>query len=180
MPRRLLKPAAWPEPWLAYGTAAVCVLIAGAAFVLRGPVPVVRGTTPLPITTPLSYQLPVFVPFGLLAGEMLHRALQRDGSRFSPAFLWQLAALCIVAAVRLLSGDIPISGHALLLAYFILYQAITRRVGRPLRLLIGLAVLAEVGYFKLFLWDDVPTLLWGIALGGAVWAAGLLTPVKRK
>jgi hypothetical protein len=179
MPRRLLPVHAWPEAWLAYGTAFLCTVIAGAAFITRGPMPVVRGTTPLPIPTPLSYQLPVFVPFGLLAGELLYRALHGGGLRQSPAFLWQLGALCIVAAIRLVFGNIPVSGHALLLAYFILYQAVTRRIAHRLRLVIGLVVLAEVAYFKVFLWDDAPTLLWGLALGGAAWAAGLLTLVGR-
>ncbi len=177
---RLSLPPALAEPLLVYGSAAICTAAGAAYFLLRGPLPVMRGTSELPLVTPLRYLIPVFVPFGILMGEGVWAWLARSDAAFLRALPWQLAALCITAAARIKTAYPPVSGHTLLLAYFLLHEGITQRGRHPVRIAIGLAVLVEVGYYKLWVWDDLETFTWGLTVGAAIWAAGLLTRIRLR
>ncbi len=174
---RLRPLLALPEPVIVYDAGALCAVAAAIFWTVRGPMPVLRGSTPLPIPTPLGYQAPVFLPFGMLAGELAWAWLNRERAAYLASLPWQLAALCAVALIRLTLA-IPVSGHAVLLAFFLLHELVAQHGRHLLRALIGLAVLTEVAYFKLMVWDDGRTLVAGLVLGAGVWAAGRLTQLR--
>ncbi len=162
-----------PETLVAFGGAVLVTLLAALVLAARAPQPVVRGTVSLGIPTPLIYQLPVFFPFGLLAGEVLWEGLQ-SGIRSQLAIRsgW-LLVLSLIAVLRLSMG-IPISGHAMLITYYVLDEALARSPRHPLRILIGIAIGVEVVVFKVWIWQDSSTLVAGFGAGMGIWLLGQL------
>jgi hypothetical protein len=107
----------------------------------------------------LYYVLPIGVPFVAFALDRLEH-----WSRWRVGHTGLDAVVVTLALARAFTPVLPVSGHALFLAY-----AVGTGSCWAVRLT-ALAVLAEVAYLKLWVWGD-PTLWPGVA-GGAV-AAGL-------
>lgn len=158
----------------AFGAVTVTSWILGLAFAIGaygvhlafGPFRVIRGTVTVDELTPASYFCYVFLPFGLLVGDVLLRARRDPSSAAGPAAA--VAALAALAVVRLFAR-IPFSGHALLAAYYLCREAeLAPRWGR---LAAGALLGAQILYFKVHVWRDVATLLTGTLLGLSVWSA---------
>ena len=136
---------------------------------LKGPTPIVRGMIPQDTAVPVTYMVAAFPFFGILLADLW--LFVGSGSRRQAMVLGgQLLAALSVARLGLL---IPISGHVLLIVFFVLWTAgqppcLVRRVEWWLAW-IALAVFASV---KLFVWSDWLSLLTGAAIGVLVWWAG--------
>ncbi|HEY9087727.1 MAG TPA: hypothetical protein VIO36_06125 [Anaerolineaceae bacterium] len=107
----------------------------------------------------LSYTLPIAVPF---TGFLFDRALAylgRPERRIGPRMGLD-AGLVLLALWRAVYPVPLVSGHALFLTYALLS---TRSLWVQIPTVV---VLAEVAYFKIFLWHD-PTIFGGALVGGA-------------
>src|SRR5437867_5203047 len=93
--------------------------VAGIAWLLhKGPVPVIRIMTPLPEPAPFWYMLAAFPVLGLLVADMVDLVLA-DGLTLNTLELGcQIVVLILLSNLRL-GIRLPISGHALLVSYFI-------------------------------------------------------------
>ena len=157
-------------PWL-LGLA----LVAAAYGVHRtfGPFQVIRGMVTVPGQwTPASYLCFVFLPFGVLVGDVAARARRDPASVAGPAAA--VAALSVLATLRLVAL-IPFSGHALFAAYYLCHEsdrrAATGHAGAvPWRLVAAGLLALQILYFKIHVWGDVGTLVSGTLLGLTVWS----------
>ncbi|MBN2053889.1 hypothetical protein JW905_03130 [bacterium] len=155
--------------WLVYGSAGLSLLSAAIVFYILPQFPAVRGSQPLDVLTPLSYQVLIFIPFGILLAEIVLELLSARS-----AFLHYVAVLAVLCGVSLLrfAFFIPVSGHCLLLGYYLPRQSLTHRGRHPLRLGLGLVAAVHVLYYKLFIWVDLITPVTGFLLGLLIWIAG--------
>ena len=149
--------------------------LAGAAWLAhKGPVPVIRITTPLPEMAPFWYMLLAFPVLGMLVADLLDLWRARVLSLPTVELGLQIALIVALSSLRL-GVRISLSGHALLVAYFLFRRLWLRNVPpRQSRLEVWIAacVLAAVAWPKLFWWDDPVTLLAGIG------AAALLAAIS--
>jgi hypothetical protein len=146
-----------------------------AAFRLIGPVHAIRGSTKLEELTPLVYLFPIFLAVGMLAGEVVWCILA--GERIGAATL----ALALLSLV-LLSGArfaflIPLSGHAVVLGFFLLWYARRMAVGP---LIVGGLLLLQAAYYKLVVWRDPLTLSLGLLAGAALAVLHELAPAGAR
>ena len=150
---------------------AVSATMVGAlALWLNGPSPVVHVHYAKDHQASFLYMVSVFPFFGLLCGEAVHRLSQdrREGW----LLIAQLLAMGLLAVGRLV-WKLPVSGHVLLQAFFLLEAPrLCRRPARHLYLLAGGLALAALLWTKLALWQDAVTPTLGTAAGLLVWAAG--------
>jgi hypothetical protein len=144
---------------------------AGALWLIhKGPVPVVRITTPLPEITPFWYMLLAFPVLGMLVADWMDLARLRGLDLATAELGCQIALIVGLSAVRL-DSRIPLSGHALLIAYFLLRRLWLRNVPPPqsrLEIWLAAGALGGVAYPKLMWWDDPVTLLAGIGAAGGL------------
>ncbi len=106
----------------------------------------------------LSYNVPIAVPF---VGFLFDRALVYLGRPGKHAASFSLDGILVALALWRAVFPLPvISGHALFLTYALIT---TRSAWAKIP---AVVVLAEVAYFKIFLWHDV-TLLGGALVGMA-------------
>jgi hypothetical protein len=149
--------------------------MAGATvlFASLPPYPAVRGSQPLPVTTPVHYQVTVFLPFGILLAEIALELLRAPSRRLFLSYAAQLGLITGFALMRL-AWFVPVSGHVLLITYYLLRQAITLRAAHRARLIVGLAVALQILGYKLLVWRDPITPLTGVILGAAAWGLSLL------
>jgi hypothetical protein len=128
----------------------------------RGPVPVVTATGALPQNVPTWYMLMPFPVFGLLLADVLY-TYRSCGLECG---VLELTIIVIIASLRL-TYRIPVSGHALLLAYFIVRKTI---LGLPfsafrwVEICIAAVLYLSVVYYKLSQWHDPVTLVNGTAV----------------
>lgn len=87
--------------------------------------------------------------------------------RFSGAGLISSVALLFVSAISIfkLLEYLDVSGHTLILGYFILHEVVENRRGRGWKLLVGSLVLLLTAWFKLIVWKDPQSLLLGLGMG---------------
>ncbi len=146
------------------------ILLVTAAGILwlnqRGPVPVMRGTMPLAGTVPYWYMLAAFPFLGMLVADWVSLLIQ--GRPLLVLELgFQIGLLITLSSLRLATA-IPLSGHILLFAYFIVRRVLVPFPQRDLRKVeCGLAILVfgVASYVKLFWWSDPETLAAGSLLG---------------
>ena len=157
---------------------AAALAIGALVFSVLPPFPAVRGSTPLDVMTPLHYQITVFLLFGITVAEIAWEWFSRPNWRSAASYFAQFAVVVGLSLLRL-ALFIPVSGHCLLLAYFLLRQAITFRGQYTFRLAAGLAIFVQVIIYKWFVWRDAVTPLTGFALGALAWAIGHATGAGR-
>src|SRR5262249_6391355 len=94
---------------------AVASTVLGSAWLVwHGPFRVLRGNEPIDLNAPFLYMLSAFPFFGVLIADAISAvAHKRLLTTFGP-----IAACSVLALLRLAIG-IPVSGHALLLGYFV-------------------------------------------------------------
>jgi hypothetical protein len=162
------------HPWKRWSIAAATTLLGAAYLHWKGPVPVVRVFDTLPFDAPGWYMLSAFPVLGLLAADGLDLATNRRW-RHGLELAVQLGLMVFLSAARL-ELRIPISGHALLFAAFLLRRAWLREPWVPwrrLELALGVGLLAMVAGVKLLWWRDPVT------LGVGVVVAVILTWIGR-
>ncbi len=137
---------------------------------IKGPIPVIKGSTPLMEMVPFWYMILAFPILGMLVSDLM-------GSLFAPKLqtqsielLLQLIIITLVSSVRL-SLLVPLSGHTLLLGYFILRRIlIGYRISNinKTELLLAFIILLVVSYFKLMRWSDHLTYFAGLGSGAVL------------
>ncbi len=134
---------------------------------LRGPLPVMRSSTPLPETVPTWYMLAAFPILGMLVADWV-ALFARTGLRLPVLELGiQIGLLVVLSSLRLKIA-VPLSGHSLLFAYFILRRLLVpfpSQTTRRLEIALALVLFSLTSYVKLFWWSDLQTLLFGIFIG---------------
>ena len=159
---------------LRWGFGLGLMLASIVAFRLIGPIHAIRGSTKLAELTPLAYLFPIFLPVGMLAGDMLRQGLTGD-RRGALALGFGLLGLVLLGAARF-AFLVPLSGHAVVLGFFLPWYATQRSIGP---LIVGGLLLVQVAYYKLAVWRDPLTLGLGLLVGVAL-AMGLRLAVGRR
>ena len=152
--------------------ACILTLVGVLWLIWRGPAPVVRGSEVLDITVPFWYMISAFPFFGVLLAESWLERKTTAGL----ILLTQTLVIFLLSATRL-AFHIPVSGHVLLLSFFLFWDM--KRLDQPYltEFLFAAGILALLLYTKVILWQDAMTAMWGVALAIIVWAAGQkLTP----
>ena len=146
----------------------VAMTLAGTAWLVhKGPVPVIRITTPLPEMAPFWYMVLAFPVLGMLVADLVDLYRARGIDRLSVELAIQIALIVAVSNLRF-GIRLPISGHALLVAYFIGRRWWLRpypprqNVGE---LAVALVIFGLIAYPKLIWWNDPVTLCIGLAAG---------------
>ncbi len=147
--------------------AALATLLGALWLAWRGPVPVVRGTEILDMTVPFWYMISVFPFFGILLAESWLQWQSAAGK----VLLGQLLTIVAISILRL-TLYIPVSGHLLLISFFLLWTMNDLEQPYLTEYILGVGVLALLVYTKVFVWQDAMTAVWGVALAFVVWWAG--------
>ena len=161
-----------------------CVLAGGAWLALQDPIPVVRVTTPLPEGAPFWYMILAFPILGLLLSDLLDLYTSEGVTRSTIELGFHIGLIIVLSSARL-TFHLPLSGHSLLVSYFIFRRLLLGPVSRgqsAIEVWLAVGVLAAIAYPKLAWWSDPVTLFAGIALGALLavfsrWIAG--TPLAR-
>lgn len=156
-----------------------CTLAGALWLALQGPMPVIRGTTPLPEAAPFWYMVLAFPFLGLLLADLLD-LYRAEGITLPTLELALQIGLILVLSSARLGLRIPLSGHSLLLSYFILRKLLMRPLSKRSRFELWLAVgaLSAVAYPKLAWWDDPVTLFTGGTAGVLLAAISRLVTVR--
>jgi hypothetical protein len=108
-----------------------------------------------------------FPVLGMLVADLVDLWRLRGLDRVSAELALTILLILALSSLRL-GARIPLSGHALLTAYFIarrlLFRALPPRQSRW-ETSVAVAALAAIAYPKLFWWRDPLTLLTGMAAG---------------
>ena len=150
-------------PLVRWGFGLGLMLASIGAFWLIGPIHAIRGSTKLEELTPLVYLFPIFLPVGMLVADVLllfSTGDRRRGVALGLGFL----GLVLLGAARF-AFLVPLSGHAVVLGFFLLWYARRRSVGP---LIVGGVLLVQVAYYKLAVWHDPLTLGLGLVAGAAL------------
>ncbi len=154
---------------------AAVVTLAGVVFVrVFGPFELVRGWTPTGIMAPDWYMVSAFPVFGLLVADLAQSWRLQRMSRPTVILALQIGAMTVLSGTRL-SSRIPLSGHALLFAFFVLERSLAPRPWPPAHaaeLALGAVLLVGVVAIKLAWWADPLTLGVGLLLAAVTVAAG--------
>jgi len=155
---------------------AVTLTLTGAIWLIwQGPQPVMRGSEVLAIAVPFWYMLLAFPFFGVLLAESW---LERNTTAGRILFT-QTLALFLLSATRL-ALHIPVSGHILLLVFFLLWSLSRREQPYLTEFVITLVALALLLYTKIIVWQDWTTVIWGVALAFLIWLPGQLVSARKK
>ena len=153
----------------------LCTLVGMAWLIHQGPMPVVRITTPLPEPAPFWYMVLAFPVLGFLLADLVDLYRAQGIGPLTLELAFQIALIVSLSSARL-GARIPVSGHSLLISYFIFRRLLLRRTSRRqsvFELWLAGGALGAVAYPKLAWWSDPVTLIAGIAVGG------LLAAVSR-
>ncbi|MFW9773279.1 MAG: hypothetical protein ACFFEO_14075 [Candidatus Thorarchaeota archaeon] len=167
------------ESLFVYGLGIIIFFLSVLFFVLIGYPLVNTATETLNIVTPPLYMNSVFLPYGMLIGELLWNLNERKERKMYSIFLFESIIVGILSFIRYFLG-IPFSGHAIMLFFNLLHQSITNKAKFPLRLLIGIAVLIITAVYKIFIWNDPITFILGALVGIIIWVSGFFYQLKKK
>jgi hypothetical protein len=146
---------------------AACTLAGAAWLVHKGPVPVVRITTPVAEMAPFWYMVLAFPVLGMLVADLVDLYRSRGIDRLSIELAVQIALIVAISNLRL-GIRIPLSGHALLAAYFIARRWWLRPYHpqqSTLEVPTAVVIFCFIAYPKLVWWNDPVTLCTGLAAG---------------
>jgi hypothetical protein len=142
--------------------------IAGAIWLhIKGPVRVIRITTEIENFAPYWYMISAFPFLGILIADLLDLYRDTGFSRRTVELACTLTVIVVLSNLRL-GIRLPISGHALLVSYFLFRRFFVDRNNNPIarvEVIFGICVLGMLAYIKLFWWTDPITLGLGCILG---------------
>ena len=169
-----LRPSGKASLALRAGIVLATALVGGIWLVLQGPFPAIRITTALPEAAPFWYMVLAFPVLGILMADLMDLYLSEGISRSTLELAVQIGILVLLSSARL-SMRLPLSGHSLLVSYFIFRRLLLRPARRrraSVELWLGIAISGAIAYPKLAWWNDPVTLLSGVALGAILATAG--------
>ncbi|MFX0001858.1 MAG: hypothetical protein ACFE9C_09440 [Candidatus Hodarchaeota archaeon] len=171
-----LKPSI-RELLIIYGTGFILTIFSLIFFSIKGYPLINTATETLTISTPPIYMIPIFLPYGILIGEVIW-LWNEQKSRY--LYILLFLESIIIGSFSLVRYIIPIpfSGHAIILFFYLFHQAVNNRFHYPIRLLIGIVILVITMIYKLYLWNDPFTFLFGGLLGIFLWLPGFLYRYK--
>lgn len=172
-----LKPSI-KEPLIVYGTGLIITVLSGIFFSIRGYPLVTTATETLNIISPPLYMISIFLPYGILIGEVIWLWNEKKEHNFYILLLIECIIVAIFSFTRYIIS-IPFSGHTIILFFYLSHQAISNRFHHPLRFLIGIIVLIITMIYKIILWNDPITFLLGALLGIALWLPEFLYQRKK-
>jgi hypothetical protein len=132
----------------------------------KGPVPIVRVTTPLQEPVPFWYMLSAFPVLGMLVADLVSLFATYGFERRTAELGFQVGVLILASNLRLVLR-LPMSGHSLLFAYFILRRLFIAIPGHSLvkaECVIALLLYAITSYVKVFWWSDPITVAVGTGM----------------
>jgi hypothetical protein len=162
---------------IARAVVVVAVTAAGAAWLAaKGPVKVIIGTREIDEFAPTWYMLAAFPVLGMVLADVLDVALTAGVFAKRTVALGVAAALLVAVSNLRLGIRLPISGHVLLMTYFLASRARACGMGlapvaRPAVVAarvegyVVLALFLAVTAIKLLHWKDWETFLLGVAGG---------------
>ncbi|MBA7677477.1 hypothetical protein ES703_85735 [subsurface metagenome] len=172
-----LKPSI-RQPLIVYGMGMILTILSIIFFSVRGYPLVSTATETLGIVAPPLYMIPIFLPYGILLGEVIWMWNEKQKRGAYILFFIECVVVGTFSFIRYVIG-IPFSGHTILLFFYLPHQAINNRFQHRLRFLIGIIVLIITGFYKIFLWNDLITFLLGAVLGIALWVPGFFYRLKK-
>jgi hypothetical protein len=132
----------------------------------KGPVPIVRVTTPLQEPVPFWYMLSAFPVLGILVADLISLFANYGLERRTVELGLQVGILVLASNLRLVLR-LPMSGHSLLFAYFILRRLFIGIPGHDLakaECVIAMLLYAVTSYVKVFWWSDPITVAVGTGM----------------
>lgn len=168
------------ESFVAYITGFIVTSLAIFYFLVTGFPVVVTATGVIEgVITPPLYMIPVFFPYGILIGELFYSWTGNENKRLLILQFIEIITVGGVSFVRYVTG-IPISGHGIILAFFLLHQTFTKKNKLYFRIIIGITVLIITITFKIVFWNDPITLLLGVIVGIVLWLPGYFYRIKMR
>ncbi|MHA2297895.1 MAG: hypothetical protein ACXAEU_06535 [Candidatus Hodarchaeales archaeon] len=165
------------ELLVVYGAGIFVSVLAGIFFHIQGYPPVITAFDTLTIISPPIYMIPIFLPFGILLGEVLWIGVEKQGLYLCIVLFTECFLVAGFSIIRYVTG-IPVSGHMIILSFYLPHQIITNRRQYPFGILIGFIVLLITMFFKIILWNDLITFIGGLILGIALWILGYVYRLK--
>lgn len=135
-----------------------------------GPVPVFVGLQKTAIMAPPWYLATVGFPFGILLAEALIDFREHSFGMQGIQMFLVMVLLGLLTFFKYFI-PVPVSGHGLIVTFFLLHELQEKREGRNWKLMVGALVMVQAAVFKLLFWQDPSSLLVGIGLGIIAWAA---------
>jgi len=154
-------------------------IIASVYFYFTGYPLVNTATEILNLVTPPIYMLPVFFPFGILVGDVINEWLKKEQGKAILLFSFVII-IGGYSFFRLIS-NIPLSGHAIIITYYLLYEIFYRKRVSLTRMLAGVIPYSITIFYKFLIWNDPLTFVYGSLFGAGIGIVHyLFTRVTRK
>ncbi len=163
---------------IVYGIGVIITFLSVIFFMINGYPLVNTATETLNIVTPPFYMNSIFLPYGMLIGEILWKWNEKKAWKCCIMLLIECITVAILSFTRYIT-NIPFSGHAIIIFFYLIHQLIYNKAKFPLRILIGIGVLVITGIYKLFLWNDPITFFLGAIVGIILWVPGYLFQLKK-
>jgi len=156
---------------IVYGVSILITALAALFFQIVGYPFVITSKETMEIVAPPIYMIPIFLPYGILIGELIFRWIDKEDRRITIQFFFECTIVGGLSFFRYILG-VPYSGHTFILAFYLLHQIIYNKNKYRIRILIGIFVLIITIIYKLILWSDPITFFVGIVLGVVIWLPG--------
>lgn len=115
--------------------------------------------------------IPIFFPFGILVGELLWMWIKKLGIHVRILLSTECIIIGTFSLIRIVTS-IPVSGHTIILSFYLLHQIFSNRLHYPIRVLSGFLVFFITIFHKIFLWNDPITFFLGLLFGFVIWIPG--------
>ena len=171
-----LKPS-MREVLIVYGTGLIITILSITFFSFRGYPLVSTAIEILPFSTPPIYMIPIFLPYGILVGEVIWLWNEQKDKHFYILLFIETIVIGVFSFFRYIV-NIPLSGHAIILLFYLFHQIVNNRFSYSIRILIGIGILIITMIYKFYLWNDPITFLLGALLGILLWFPGFLYRLK--
>ncbi|OLS20864.1 MAG: hypothetical protein HeimC3_38580 [Candidatus Heimdallarchaeota archaeon LC_3] len=125
----------------------------------------------LELTTPPIYMIPIFSILGIIFGELFFNYISKNDHNSWVILFVELIILVFLSYLRI-AIIIPISGYSMILTYFLLKQIVSHKNKYKIRISIGFSILIITLYYKLLIWNDPITLIFGFLVGFFIFSAG--------
>ncbi|MFX1589626.1 MAG: hypothetical protein ACFFC1_15860 [Promethearchaeota archaeon] len=175
--RNILKPPL-KEPLIVYATGVIITIFSAIFFSIRGYPLVNTATETLNIATPPLYMISIFLPYGILIGEIIWIWIEKKNRDIFILLLLECISVALLAFLRYFI-NIPFSGHAIILFFYLPHQLVNNKNQYPSRLIIGIVVFIITIIYKIFLWNDPITFVLGAILGFVLWIPEFLYWLKK-
>jgi hypothetical protein len=166
------------EICVVYSTGLVITALSAIYFGIIGYPLVNKAFETLNIKTPPLYMISIFLPYGILIGEVLWLFIGKKERNLYILLCCECIFVGIFSFVRYII-TIPFSGHTIILFFYLLHQASNNKFRYSFRILIGAVVLIITILYKIIFWNDPFTFLLGALLGTAIWIPGYLYRVIK-